>query len=104
LPQRASEAGELLLRAPSDDFAAARAHDAEAVPPPDARWSIHGAPHKVAAHVISLRPLMVAVQRSHVARMALPALLVAALVLCGRYLGYPQANPTEESTPIRTPA
>jgi hypothetical protein len=61
--------------------------------------------HKRAAHVFSVRHFMATVQRSRVARVALPAFLVAALALSGRYLyGHLQSDLSGRSSAIRAPS
>ena len=109
LPQRASEARNLLQRPQGDDLAATRAHDMEAIVR-EARRLIRGVSpfffvHKRAAHVFSVRHFMATVQRSRVARVALPAFLVAALALSGRYLyGHLQSDLGGRSSAIRAPS
>ena len=106
LPQRASEARDLLPHSPNDDFPAARTHDVDAVVR-QVRRLMHGAPsfsHNATPHVIFVRRWIAAVQRSHVARVALATLLVAALVLSGGYLyGDVQFEPADSSI-ARTPS
>jgi hypothetical protein len=58
-----------------------------------------------AAHVIPVRHFVVTAQRSRIARVALPALLVAVLALSGYYIyRHPQSDVGGSSFAIRTPS
>ena len=109
LPQRASEARNRLQRPPGDDLPATRGHDVEAVVREARRLIRRVSPfffvHKRATPVFSVHHFMATVQRSRVARVALPAFLVAALALSGRYLyGHLQSDLDGRSSAIRAPS
>ena len=109
LPERATDSLNVLKRQSDDEFPGARAHDVEVVAREPRRLTGGVTPlffaEQRAAHVIPMPHFATIAQRSRIARVSLPTLLVAALALSG-YYAYrsPPSNLSDSSSDIRTPS
>ena len=109
LLERATESLNVRKRPSDDELPGARAHDVEVVAREPRRLTGGVTPfffaEQRAAHVIPVPHFATIAQRSRVARLALPALFVAALALSG-YYAYrsPPSNLSDSSSAIRTPS